>query len=100
MITGELQHNLVIVDIYIKCSSCAKRNNNSIKVKYCSRCHRFLRLIAEMSSRMYWSKVDACAHPQRLRFPGCRKRRSIARDDGLAILRACPRSLSLLGRYR
>ena len=31
--------------MYIKRSSCAKRSNDSIKVRRCSRCHRYHRLI-------------------------------------------------------
>ena len=40
--------------------------------------------------------VRAC--PWRLRSPDCRKRRSIVIGDRLAILRACPTSLSLFWR--
>ena len=35
----------ILIYIYIKRSSCAKRSNCSIKVRLCSRCHRYHRLI-------------------------------------------------------
>ena len=47
-----------------------------------------------MSSIMFWSKINVHACPQRFRSSGSRKRRSITTGDGLAILRACPTSLS------
>ena len=56
------------------------------------------RLIAEMPSIMFWCKVYVRACPRRLRCPGCRKRRSIARGNRLAILSACQTTLSLLWR--
>ena len=87
-----------LIDIYVlNAKICVKRSSDSIKVKVCSRCYGYRRLIAEMSS-MFWCKVNVRACPRRLRCPGCRKRGSIARGDGLAILRACPTSLSLLWR--
>ena len=48
-----------------------------------------------MSSIMFWSDVDVRACPRRLRSPGWWKRRTIVNGDVLAILRACPTSLSL-----
>ena len=89
----------VYKDIYIKCSSCVKCSNDSIKVTLCSRCYTFHRLI---DCRNIVNNVLVQSQCSCMSFmppkSWLKKAVSIVRGDVLAILRACPTSLSLLWR--